>query len=440
MKTNHTEEIDSIQAERQIELERTLLGMVIKGKEQKKGHIMEHLCREMFTGRINLEIFDMIQDQYKKHGVGRLDADALINDYKGKEFKNGVFEALIDLDYEFITDLNCDFYIERIHENWESRIAQSCKSFDDFKEVEEKKKKYELKNSKTISFINDLEDITKMGDEYERRMKLEPIKTGFNAIDNKIGYLQGGDMIIMAAATGMGKTCMMLNIALSMAKQGKKVLIFSLEMNKEQLLNRIISSEIGISSAKFRNATLTKDEETKYFGYVFSEDFDKLNMQICTEYNITTSKIRSIVLDSKADVVFIDYMGLISGENNKSSYERMSEISRDLKLLAMESKKPFIVLHQLNRANTDRKDKRPILSDLRDSGKIEQDADIIGFVYRPAYYDETQNKTRMQLIIAKNRHGQSDVVCELKFNPATQKICDYYYNSFNKEETCTTNF
>ena len=120
------------------------------------------------------------------------------------------------------------------------------------------------------------------------------------------------------------------------------------------------------------------------------------------------------------------YTAIITAIATGSS--RMSEISRDLKLLAMESKKPFVVLHQLNRANTDRKDKRPILSDLRDSGKIEQDADIIGFVYRPAYYDDTRNKSLMQLIIAKNRHGQNDVVCELKFNPVTQKISENYYN------------
>ncbi len=428
MTTHLTEQIDKIQLERQLELERTLLGMVIKGKEHKRGHIMEHLSRDMFIGHTNLEIFDMIQDQYKRHGIKRLDADALINDYKGKQFKNGVFEALLDLNYEFITDINCDFYIKRIQENWENRIAESCKSLDDFKELENKKKQFEIVDSKTISFINDIEDISKMGDDYETRMKLEPIKTGFNTIDSKIGCMQGGDMIILAAATGMGKTCVMLNIALSMAKQGKNVLIFSLEMNKEQLLNRIISSEVGISSSKFRNATLTKDEEIKFFGYAFSDEFDKLNIQICTEYNITTNRIRNIVLGSKADIVFIDYMGLISNNNSKSSYERMSEISRDLKLLAMESKKPFIVLHQLNRANTERKDKRPILSDLRDSGKIEQDADIIGFVYRPAYYDETRNKSLMQLIIAKNRHGQNDVVCELKFNPTTQKISENYYN------------
>lgn len=423
--THHITPTDNtVLYERQIETERILLGMVINGKEQKRGHIMEHLCRDMFAGTINLEIFDMIQDQYKRHGVGRLNADCLINDYKGKEFKNGVFEALLAMDYEYITNVNCDFYIKRLQESWESKLAQSCKSIDDFKEVEEKKKQYELIDRDSVSFINDAVDITQMSYDYENRMKLEPIKTGFSSIDSTIGNILGGDMMIIAAATGMGKTCMMLNIALSMAKQGKKVLIFLLEMNKTQLINRIVSAETGLSSSRIRNTELTTDEQTKYWNYLYSEKFAELNIQICTEYNITVSRIRSIVLSSDADIVFIDYLGLISSANKQSSYERVSEISRDLKLLAMESNKPFIVLHQLNRANADRKDKSPILSDLRDSGKIEQDADVISFVFRPAYYDETADKGLIQFIVAKNRHGESGTRCNLRFTPISQKITE----------------
>lgn len=421
-KTHHITPTDKVIFERQIELERNLLGMVIKGKEPKKGHIMEHLCREMFIGHTNQEIFDMIQDQYKKHGVGRLDADALINDYKGKEFKNGVFEALLDLNYQFLTDVNCDFYIDRIQENWQTREAECCKNLDEFKKLEELKKKYELIDSKAVSYLNDFNDLYDMGDDYEKRKKIEPIKTGYKTIDEKIGNMLGGDMMILAAATGMGKTCMMLNMATSMAKQGKKVLIFSLEMNKEQLINRIVSAEQGISNSQIRNMELSKTDEKKYWEYVYSEDFLKLDIRICTEYNITTSRIRNIVLGSDADIVFIDYLGLINSPNRQSSYERVSEISRDIKLLAMESKKPFIVLHQLNRASADRKDKTPVLSDLRDSGKIEQDADIITFVFRPAYYDGTADKGFIQLIIAKNRHGESGARCNLRFAPVTQKI------------------
>lgn len=419
--------------DRTIELERTLLGMAVCGKEPKKGHIMEHLCREMFIDKTNIELFDLITVQYQKHGVGRLNPDCLINDYQGKKYKNGVFEALLALNYEYITDGNCNYYIERIQENWLNRMAQSCSSLEEYKSLEAQKKKYELVNEKTLSNIDDMEGIEKMCESYDNRTNAAPLKTGFVAIDDKIGNLQGGDMFILAAATGMGKTCMMLNIALSMAKQNKSVLIFSLEMNQEQLKNRIISAETGINSNKYRNASFTEDEAKQYFGYMHT-DLLKLKIQICTEYNISTSKIRNIVLASNADIVFIDYLGLISGGNKINSYERVSEISRELKLLAMESNKPFVILHQLNRANSERKDKRPILSDLRDSGKIEQDADIIGFVFRPDYYLDTTSTIRdeIQLIIAKNRHGQSGVTAHLDYNAYTQKIKDKQQWAYGK--------
>ncbi len=425
MQTHHTSLTDVFQ-QRDIEMERTLLGMAVCGKEPKKGHIMEHISRDMFIDRTNLELFDIIAEQYQKHGVKRLDPNFLIADYQAKKYKDGVFEALLALDNEYITDANCDYYIKYIQEKWLDRQAKACTSLNDYKELESKKKRYELINSKTLSNLNDMEDISKMGDNYDNLLKMTPLKTGYIAIDDKLGQLKGGDLFIIAAATGMGKTCMMLNIAQSMARQGKKILIFSLEMNKEQLLNRIISSETGVNSSKFRNASFTEDEAQKYFGYMYSDSFNQLNIQVCTEYNISTARMRNLVLASKSDIVFVDYLGLISGGNKANSYERVSEISRELKLLAMESNKPFIVLHQLNRANAERKDKRPMLSDLRDSGKIEQDADIIGFVFRPAYYSEQphSNRNEIQLIIAKNRHGQSGVVAHLNYNEHTQKITD----------------
>lgn len=430
--TTHPTELSSTVLQRQKDNERILLGMAVCGKEPTKGHIMEHLCRDMFIGKTNIELFDVIADQYKKHGVGRLNPDNLISDYQAKSYKSGVLEALMALAYEYITDVNCDYYIEKIQKNWLDRMADTSKTLEEYKELEKLKKQYELINKDSVRRINDLETINRLGDNYDLIANTKPIKTGYSSIDNIIGNFQGGDLFILAAATGMGKTCLMLNMALSMAKQGKKVLLFSLEMSNQQLLNRVISSETGINSNKYRNANFTEQEAEHYFNYAYSDDFATLDIEICTEYNITTSRIRTIVLASKADIVFIDYLGLISGGNKTNSYERVSEISRELKLLAMESKKPFIVLHQLNRANSERKDKRPLLSDLRDSGKIEQDADIIGFVFRPAYYTDTttsQNRNEMQLIIAKNRHGRSGIVTKLNYDSNTQKVSEFRYKS-----------
>ena len=431
MTTHHTELSNAI-LQRQKDNERKILGMAVCGREPKKGHIMEHLHRDMFIDKTNIELFDVIADQYKKHGVGRLNPDNIINDYQAKIYKNGAFEALLELEYEYITDINCDYYIKVVQENWIKRMAQDCKSLEEYKELEKLNKQYELINKDSVRRINDLETINRLGDNYDLIANTKPIKTGYSSIDNIIGNFQGGDLFILAAATGMGKTCLMLNMALSMAKQGKKVLLFSLEMSNQQLLNRVISSETGINSNKYRNANFTEQEAEHYFNYAYSDDFATLDIEICTEYNITTSRIRTVVLASKADIAFIDYLGLISGGNKTNSYERVSEISRELKLLAMESKKPFIVLHQLNRANSERKDKRPLLSDLRDSGKIEQDADIIGFVFRPAYYTDTttsQNRNEMQLIIAKNRHGRSGIVAKLNYDSNTQKVSEFRYKS-----------
>ena len=424
MITQTTTQTDDIFLQRQIENERNLLSMMIAGREQKKGHIMEHVCSEMFLDKTNIEIFEMIQDQYKLHGAGKIDADNLINDYKGKKYKNAVFEALITLAYEYITDANCDYYINLLQKSWSDRIAKSCTSIEDFKILEEQQKKYELITKKTLSKLNDLEDVVAMGDLYDKRINSVKLKTGFKSVDNLLGNMQGGDFIIMAGATGMGKTCVMLNFATSMAKQGLNVLLFSLEMNKEQLLNRIVSAETGIYANKYRNNSFTDEEAKKYFDYMYSDELNRLNIQTCTEYKITVDRIKNIALSTNCDVIFIDYLGLISSTSSKmSSYERVSEISRELKLLAMELDKPIVCLHQLSRAADARTDKRPLLSDLRDSGKIEQDADSIIFVFRPAYYTPEGNKNEMTIIVAKNRHSSIGSV-DVCYNPYIQKITD----------------
>lgn len=409
--------------EHQKENERILLSMIVAGHEQKKGHIMEHICSEMFVHKPNIELFEMIEDQYKKHGAGKLDPDNLINDYQGKKYRNSVLEALLALQYEYITDANCDYYIEILQKNWIDRMARTCTSLDDYKALEEKQKQYELITKKTISKLNDIDNVATMGEIYDRRMNSKKMNTGFHSVDRLLGNIQGGDFIVMAGATGMGKTCVMLNFATSMAKKGLNVLLFSLEMNKEQLLNRIVSAETGIFANKFRNNSFTEKEAEKYFGYMYSEELNNLNIHTCTEYKITVERIRNIALSSNCDVIFIDYLGLISSNNKQSSYERVSEISRELKLLAMELDKPIICLHQLSRAADARTDKRPMLSDLRDSGKIEQDADAIIFVFRPAYYLPEGNKNEMQIIIAKNRHSSTGNA-EVNYNPFIQKITE----------------
>lgn len=403
----------------QYDREHELLCMLVCGRDNKQNHILAHTCREMFVSELHREMFDMCIEQFKKHCTKRLNADDLINDYQAKKYKNAVFETLMALAYEFITDRNCDYYIQRLQESWLQRMAISCKSLDEYKQIEKLKSKYELKNE--VSSISSNSDQL-LPDYYDRWEK--PIKTYYPSIDEKIGSLQGGDLMILAGATGMGKTCMMLNLIKKMAKHNKKILLFSLEMSKAQLQNRIISAETNINVSKIRNFTLTDDEQKRYGNYATSADFRKMPIKICTEYNISVDRIRTLVMESDCDIVFIDYLGLIKGENKLGSYEKVSEISRQLKLLALESKKPFIVLHQLNRCTSDRADKLPKLSDIRDSGKIEQDADFICFVFRPAYYNPSEPAKRLDFIIAKSRHSQSGVMAQLEYDGNRQNITD----------------
>lgn len=259
---------------------------------------------------------------------------------------------------------------------------------------------------------------------YDKR-KDTAIFTPFTSVNHAIGSLQGGDMIVLAGSTGGGKTCFMLNLAIGIAKSGKRVDIFSLEMPKYQLNQRIICSETGIDAKKFRTFELTEQDRAIYKEYSETELKD-LNIYIYPKQTVSIDEVKRVVLKSKADIVFIDYLGLINGYESKGTYDKFSNISRDIKLLAMASNKPIVALHQLNRDFQQRDDKRPKLSDLRDSGKIEQDADMVWFVYRPAAFDETQPKSYMEFIVAKNRFGESNNRIMLNFCGETQKISERF--------------
>lgn len=220
----------------------------------------------------------------------------------------------------------------------------------------------------------------------------------------------------------------MINLIANIAKQGYKVDLFSLEMSLKQIQNRLICSQARIDASKLRTQTLTGFEKSVYERYIY-EVLPSLPIKICTQYCIDVNKIRTLTKKSESDIVFIDYLGLISGGNPKSSYERMGDISRELKLAAMETNKPFFVLHQLNRGYADRQDKRPRLSDLRDSGKIEQDADTVCFIHRPAYFEpEKYRDFDLRFIIEKSRHTGSAKTAELWYDQTTQTVKEKFYN------------
>ncbi|KMZ52962.1 replicative DNA helicase [Dorea sp. D27] len=238
------------------------------------------------------------------------------------------------------------------------------------------------------------------------------IPTGFVDLDYKLSGLQPSDLVLVAARPSMGKTAFVLNIAQYIAfKKEKGVAIFSLEMSKEQLVNRLFSLESQVDAQALRTGNMKDSDWEKLIegaGII-----GQSNLIIDDTPGISVSELRSkcrkYKLEHGLDVVIIDYLQLMTGSVGKSSESRqqeISEISRSLKALARELSVPVIALSQLSRAVESRPDKRPMLSDLRESGAIEQDADVVMFIYRDEYYNkDSEYKRQAEIIIAKQRNG-----------------------------------
>lgn len=414
----------------QNEHEKQLITMLIGDAEFKqKQHILTHTCSEMFLNKTYKSIYSTILSLYEQN------IELYSNNIIEKLNKEDTKKLIVELDQEFITARNCDFYLEKVTQAYINRLLANCTTFEGFKEIERIQSKYSLE-ADTCPLAYQAEMLIP---NYYNRWDTQ-LKTYYPSIDKKIGSLCGGDLLILAAQTGMGKTCFILNMLIKMAKHGKKILLFSLEMSLEQLQNRIVSAETGINADKIRNFTMTDDEIKRYYAYTTSDIFKSYDIQVSKKYQNSIEEIKSIVTASKADIVFIDYLSLIKGGTGANRYEKVTEISRELKLLALESNKPFVVLHQLKRIDAARSDKRPILSDLRDSGAIEQDADFVCFLYRPAYYLHNEDKSKLEFIIAKSRHSEGQVGVLLKYNGALQKITDPLGEYKENVKQCTLDY
>lgn len=236
--------------------------------------------------------------------------------------------------------------------------------------------------------------------------------TGFTALDNVIVGMNNSDLVLIGARPGMGKTSFAMNIATEAAIKTKKtVCVFSLEMSAEQLANRMLSSEAQIDSFKMRSGTLTS-EDWNAIAYASSR-LSETDILIDDTPGITVTAMKSKLRRVKnLGLVIVDYLQLMQGDRrNDNRVQEVGEISRGLKLLAKELAIPVICCAQLSRGPENRPDKRPMLSDLRDSGAIEQDADIVMFLYRDEYYkDETVDQSVAEVIVAKNRHGSLEKV------------------------------
>ncbi|MBQ3590571.1 MAG: replicative DNA helicase [Clostridia bacterium] len=236
--------------------------------------------------------------------------------------------------------------------------------------------------------------------------------TGYTKLDNVIVGMGNTDLVLIGARPGMGKTSFAMNIATAAAeKTGKVVCVFNLEMSADQLANRMLSSEAQIDSFKLRSGQL-EPEDWEAIAYA-SNRLSEMDILIDDTPGITVTGMKSKLRRVKnLGLVVIDYLQLMQGDShNENRVQEVADISRGLKLLAKELGVPVICCAQLSRGPENRPDKRPMLSDLRDSGAIEQDADIVLFLYRDEYYkDETPEQSVAEVIVAKNRHGSLEKV------------------------------
>ncbi len=264
--------------------------------------------------------------------------------------------------------------------------------------------------------------LERLGEMTESQDHMPGLSSGFSAVDAKITGLNKSDLLLLAARPGMGKTSFALNIALNVARSSRKtVAVFSLEMSAEQLVTRILSGEALVENYRLRTGNLREADWQKIAAA--ASVLNQLDIRVDDNPMLSAADMNAKCrrLDNLGLVV-IDYLQLMTSAGDKSNrgenrQQVVSDISRMMKIMAKELNVPVICLSQLSRANEKRDDKRPMLSDLRESGAIEQDADIVMFLYRDDYYNEDSEKHNIaECIIAKNRHGETGKV-ELRWMP-----------------------
>ncbi|HAP16117.1 MAG TPA: replicative DNA helicase [Lactococcus sp.] len=323
--------------------------------------------------------------------------------------------------------------INKLTQSVERAYSQEDSAEDVLAEAE--KSLIDVQQGRNTSSFRRISDVLSMNlDELEERAKqkstITGIATGYPALDAMTTGLHEEELIILAARPAVGKTAFALNIAQNIGtKQDKTVAIFSLEMGAESLVNRMLAAEGTIESHNLRTGQLNDEEWNQYFIAMGTLSKASIYIDDTPGIKITEIRARSRKLAQETGnlgLIVIDYLQLISGTGRENRQQEVSEISRQLKILAKELKVPVIALSQLSRGVEQRQDKRPVLSDIRESGSIEQDADIVAFLYRDDYYEraggeddddfndiaEVDNK--VEVIIEKNRSGSRGTV-ELLF-------------------------
>ena len=433
-------------APQNIEAEKSVIGSMLMDKDAIEAD-SGILVKEDFYSRQYGIMFEAIKECYRSlENEGTVD----IVTVQEQLAKDGAPASMQNVDFlrslydACPTSVNIKAYAQIVHDKAVQRkliktcgeISQLCYDDNDSTEeilAETETRMFELLKTGTYSELVSIEDVAI--EVYKRIQKaslskdhITGLPSGFTDLDNMTTGFQPSDFILIAARPSMGKTAFVLNILEYVAiKKNRPAMFFSLEMSSEQLVNRLFAMDSGIDSQSLRTGRLTDNDWDRLLDT--ANRVGGSNIFIDDTPGITVAELRSkarkVKLEHGLDLIIIDYLQLMSGSGRRGGDNRqqeVSEISRSLKALARELDCPVISLSQLSRAVESRENKRPMLSDLRESGAIEQDADLVMFLYRDEYYHpDSDKKGEAELIIAKQRNGPIGTV-ELNWQSDTTRF------------------
>ncbi|MCL1996756.1 MAG: replicative DNA helicase [Defluviitaleaceae bacterium] len=413
-----------------IEAEQAVLGSMFFGSDAIM-EAAETITQEDFYVNAHKIIYESMVELFVANTpVDIITLKSLLDEKKMTEVIGGK-DYLVSLATAVSTSANLASYLEIVRKNSMLRLLikvagnVTTKSYEETNSVESildyaEKEIFSIasrRNTNDFFHVRDIlmTSVKNLEDLHKTKGAITGVETSFTDLDKKTAGLQPQDFILVAARPSMGKTAFALNIAQFAAIKRKiPIAIFSLEMSKEQLVNRMISSEAMIDSQKLRVGDLQDDDWAKIVHSVsgLSAAPIYINDTPAISAMEIRAKCRKLKLDKGLGLVVIDYLQLMSGSAGvENRQQEISEISRSLKALARELSVPIVAISQLSRAVEARADKHPMLSDLRESGAIEQDADVVMFLYRDEYYNkETEHPGKAELIIAKQRNGPTGTV------------------------------
>lgn len=434
-----TKELSNSTLPHSVEAEQTVLGSIISDPGLLSV-AMEHLKPESFYVPQHRDLFSVILRLFTSSTrIGQIDAMTVLDGAMsegifdtpsdGKQYLAQIMDAVPSIS-------NVESYCKIVEEKYYLRslavaartIMDECiESGESATTVLDNAEQmiYDIRRGKEVNGLTRIDEVLIEAYDHLSRIsgadkeKYIGARSGYADLDQVISGLNRSDLIILAARPGMGKTSFALNIAANVCRRdaSKEVVVFSLEMSKEQLVTRMLSSESFVSSDHLVKGTIADDEWTKLAAG--ADRISEMNMYIDDTAGINVVSMKAKLRRLKnVGLVIIDYLQLMNSSRRiDNRVNEISDITRQLKLMAKELEVPIITLSQLSRAVESRTDKRPMLSDLRESGSIEQDADIVLFLYREGYYnkDSTEDINLAECIVAKNRHGETGTV-NLRWN------------------------